>query len=307
MYRYSSLALRCLLRSTTSSFLQTASVGAFKRSKLIGVSNEYEDLINTRLAENRPLSSAEWLELRTGLIATNRPISEINVDATILGRCVPDAQLEVGKSYFNFLHENGIKPNLATTGKLLRLYYASQNNLTEADKDSIVKMYVLIIIRVKNINIILNYRCNDLLLNGDNFDAITCESMLHALVTTSEWRKSVLLMDTIKLSAKPSTSAYCALASRAFAEQDIELGWKILTDCVANEKNPRCEVFLAYIRMCDQLYPDHSHARSEMLTRLIKFIGQSALTVSKSVVDELQRVNSRSGSAECHTVTIGDK
>lgn len=132
--------------------------------------------------------------------------------------------------------------------------------------------------------------------------------MLHALVTTNEWRQSLSLLDTIKLTAKPSTSAYSTLIARSFTEKDTELGWKLLIECVESDKQPKCEVFIAYIRMCAQLHAsDNLNACEEAITRLLKFIGHHSLIVSRSVIEELQQVLNHSETTRCQQVTIGEK
>lgn len=132
--------------------------------------------------------------------------------------------------------------------------------------------------------------------------------MLHALITTNEWRQSLSLLDTIKLTAKPSTSAYSVIIARAFAERETEIGWKILTECVEADKQPKCEAFLSYIRMCVVLHPkDQSHIRMEALTKMLKFIGHHSLLVSRSVIEELKLALNHSGLDECQQVTIGEK
>lgn len=129
-----------LVRPVCISLQPVALSSAYKRNTAIPVSSNHDALLRSRLAENRPLASSEWAELRSGLIATDTFINEINVDATILGRCLTAAQLEVGKSYLDFLRDQQIKPNLATVGKLLRLYYANEKTLTDEDKADIVQM-----------------------------------------------------------------------------------------------------------------------------------------------------------------------
>lgn len=128
------------LRPVRHSFLQSASSSVHRRPKVVPVSTNHDSILKGRLTENRPLLTQEWSEIRSELIATDAFINEVNVDATILGRCLPAAQLEVGKSYLHFLRDIGIEPNLATVGKLLRLYHASEKVLTDEDQADIIKM-----------------------------------------------------------------------------------------------------------------------------------------------------------------------
>lgn len=147
-------------------------------------------------------------------------------------------------------------------------------------------------------------RCQKLQTEFAAYDSNTGENMLHALITTDEWRQSISLLDTIKLTAKPSTSAYSVLIARAFAEKDVDIGWRVLTECVEADKQPKCDVFIAYIRMCTEM--PEPNARLEALTRMWKFIGQHDLIVSRSVIEELQTVF-HSESERSTQVTIGDK
>lgn len=99
--------------------------------------------IQSKLSENRSLSADEWQTLRSEMLASgDRLITEVNIDATILGRCLPDGQLELGISYVRFLRDTGREPNLASIGRLLRLYHKGEEEgkLTDADREDIVQM-----------------------------------------------------------------------------------------------------------------------------------------------------------------------
>lgn len=166
--------------------------------------------------------------------------------------------------------------------------------------------YKYIFPKLRNVMIVLLFRYQTLVTEFPAYDANTCESMLHALITTDEWRQALPLLDTIKLTAKPTTSAYCVIIVRAFSEGETELGWKVLTECVESDKQPKCEVFFAYIQMCAEMYATDK-ARLEALARMMKFIGQHGLIVSRSVVQELQTVLNKPEPERCKQVTIGEK
>lgn len=135
----------------------------------------------------------------------------------------------------------------------------------------------------------IHIRCDDLQAKSDTYDSITSENMVHAIVATRAWRQALPLLESIKLSAKPSTSAYSLVAARAFRENAPEIGWQMLQECVATERIPRCEVYVAYVRMCEQQYRTSAADCLEALTKMLKFIGQNGLMVSQVVVAELTR------------------
>lgn len=117
-------------------------VGNFKRAIKLNLHTNHVELLRTKLAENRPLSVPEWRSLRSEILANDRHFSEVNIDATILGHCMPLGQLSVAKSYVDFLKEIGIEPNVATLGRLLRLYSISAANgaIDDQDRQEIIDM-----------------------------------------------------------------------------------------------------------------------------------------------------------------------
>lgn len=148
MFRHSGLRFlgHSLQRVTTQSppqlHFRIAAASTYKRATHpfnadALLSSDNRQLIN----ENRPLSDVEWQTLRNDLFGSDRSITEVNIDATILGHCLPDGLLETGKSYVRFLRVAGRQPNLATLGRLLRLYHNAQARgirLSDRDCEDIV-------------------------------------------------------------------------------------------------------------------------------------------------------------------------
>lgn len=130
--------------------------------------------------------------------------------------------------------------------------------------------------------------------------------MLHAILATDAWRESVDMLQSIKLTAKPSTSAYSLLAARAFGENEAIIGWRVLHECLAAERVPRCEVFVAYARMCESHVPVEGGRRLEELTKMMQLIGAHGLVISQLAVDELARVFATTG-WRSEVVHIDDK
>lgn len=118
------------------------SVGNFKRAIKLNLQTNHVGLLRAKLDENRPLSIAEWQSLRSEILTSDRQFNEVNIDATVLGFCIPLGQLTVAKSYIAFLKEIGIEPNVATTGRLLRLYGISAANgvIDDQDRQDIINM-----------------------------------------------------------------------------------------------------------------------------------------------------------------------
>lgn len=114
--------------------------------------------------------------------------------------------------------------------------------------------------------------------------------MLHAILATDAWRESIAMLQSIKLTAKPTTSAYSLLAARAFDANEAAIGWHSLTECLADDRVPRCEVFVAYARMCERNVPVEGGQRLTALTKMLQLVGAHGMLVSQTVVDELARV-----------------
>lgn len=138
---------RYLLKSTrtlvsTIYNTQFRSVGNFKPAIKLHLQTNHVGLLRAKLDENRPLSVDEWRSLRSEILASDRQFTEINIDATILGHCMPLGQLTVAKSYVAFLKEIGVEPNVATLGRLLRLYSISASNgvIDDQDRQDIINM-----------------------------------------------------------------------------------------------------------------------------------------------------------------------
>lgn len=121
------------------------SASQFKRTINLNLQPPQQNGLRTWLQENRPLTSTEWHRIRTDILTNDRQITEVNVDATILGQCIPDGQLLVAKSYVRYLQEIGVEPNVASLGRLLRLYHIAAaagagSELNNEDQMDIIRM-----------------------------------------------------------------------------------------------------------------------------------------------------------------------
>lgn len=136
---------------------------------------------------------------------------------------------------------------------------------------------------------------------SNTYDATTSENLIHALLETDKWLETLQLLDTVKLTAKPTASAYSFIAARAFKENEMVLGWRILNECVAADKIPKCEVFLSYIDWCRT-----QDDVAEHLIKIMQFIGLHEIVVSRKVIDRLRAAYEALGYA-CAAVEMGGK
>lgn len=130
--------------------------------------------------------------------------------------------------------------------------------------------------------------------------------MLHAILATDAWRDAIDMLQSIKLTAKPSTSAYSLLAARAFGDNEAATGWRVLHECLAAERVPRCEVFVAYARWCERHVPAEGERRLAELTKMLQLIGAHGLVISRLAADALARAFATAG-WRSEVVHIDDK
>lgn len=118
-------------------------------------------------------------------------------------------------------------------------------------------------------------------------------------MATDKWMNSIELLESIKLTSKPTASAYSVISSKAFDANQPEIGWQMLRECVSDEKIPKCEAFQSYIRWCH-----NTSTCFDNITKMLQFIGQNNLVISRKVVNDLEHILTE---YNCHTVSIGKK
>lgn len=115
-------------------------------SKLIQKDSAEQILIRQTLAKNLKPTNSEWHELRKKLTLSAQNEASNNIDETVLRSCFSN-QLDVGKSYMQYLTESGSDPKPATTIALLDLYYRASINgtvFTDSDQRDITDLLVLL-------------------------------------------------------------------------------------------------------------------------------------------------------------------
>ena len=127
----------------------TRKSSTYKRSQLsVPHADHLLDMKKELFEQRTELSDSEWQELQNNLISKYKHISNSNVDAIILGLCGSIEQLPLAKNYVHYLRKCGFEPNLATIGRLLRIYNTSYHkkggndaSLTPEEQQDIFDIY----------------------------------------------------------------------------------------------------------------------------------------------------------------------
>lgn len=101
------------------------------------------DFIEQVMSHKTIQSATDWRTVRNEALEASEHITEKNVDLLTMDYCLENSNYSLGKSYLEFLRENELKPNLATTGKFLRLFYYAKLNseIGNEEDEGILSMY----------------------------------------------------------------------------------------------------------------------------------------------------------------------
>lgn len=241
-----------------------------RRHQLGAVQSEHlEQLKAVYFERQTEPSGEEWQSVRQALQENSKFVTSSNVDAVILGLCSTGEQLPVAKSYLRYLQAQGIKPNAASLGRLLRCYNAAyqMRALTEKEQSEILQI------------------CDALQAGHEVLDASSCEHMILGLVSTSaHWQRALPLLDMMKVTATPSLVAYSALACKAFGSEQPELAWRLLEEMLQTRKMPKCEVYLAHLESSAK----DPKTLGVQLERLLLFLERHDILISEKVAQQLQ-------------------
>lgn len=117
------------------------------------------------------------------------------------------------------------------------------------------------------------------------FDNLLGEGLIYGLVLTPNWRKSLEILDSIKISSVPSPKVYSAVIERATQEEDEETVWNLMNDMVKDCKILQEYVFLAYIGFCEK----KTNKFDENINKMLTFIGDNQIIVTTDVATQLYR------------------
>lgn len=65
------------------------------------------------------------------------------------------------------------------------------------------------------------------------FDSVSAEYIITGLALTNKWKDSLEILDTIRITCKPSSITYSSVASAAFANNEDKLGWELLDQALS--------------------------------------------------------------------------
>jgi mitochondrial ribonuclease P protein 3 len=106
----------------------------------------------------------------------------------------------------------------------------------------------------------------------------------------------------IRLSCRPATLVYSAMAKSAFDHSDSDTGWQLLDRMMNEEKFPKCLAYLAWIDLCLR---DRTTCL-ENLGKMLEFVAANTIILSEQVVNRLERVF-QEFNYKCDRSTISSK
>lgn len=132
------------------------------------------------------------------------------------------------------------------------------------------------------------------------FDTVLAEGVIYGLVLTNNWRKSLDILDSIKIAAVPSPAVYSAVIQRAIADEDEKIVWTLMHDMVNDCKSLQKEVFLAYIGYCEK-YPAKF---TENINRMLTFIGDNQIVLTTEISTRMHRAFERFDNYVCSITAV---
>ncbi|XP_036339554.1 mitochondrial ribonuclease P catalytic subunit isoform X1 [Rhagoletis pomonella] len=262
---------------------------SYKRTQLSVPHSDHLQSFKTELFQQRSeLKACEWEDLRNNLISKYKHININNVDAIILGLCGGADQLSLAKNYVRYLRGCGLEPNMATIGRLLRIYNAAYHTrggndtaLTADEQQYILDIY------------------SQLRERYEILDATTCENLIYGLVCTNDWRAGVELLRMTRQTATPSTAAYTELTIKAFTKGDLETGWHLLEETVMQRKEPKCESYLAYLHHIAKVQANFENN----FEKLLWFLEKHELIITAKVAQYVtENINPKELTAKCSQI-----
>lgn len=119
-------------------------------------------------------------------------------------------------------------------------------------------------------------------------DAQTCESLILALSLTENWKECVALMEMIKLTCTPSTSAFCNTISAAFNNGDGEAGWKYCNELISSHRTDHIDdiIYTSWLKYCSKM----GNYWLDGIEKLLDFTRENEVIISREVAEELEKI-----------------
>lgn len=94
----------------------------------------------------------------------------------------------------------------------------------------------------------------------------------------------------IKITCTPPSSIYSQIISTSFLNNELDIGWTLLNEMIKVNRLPRCNVFISYFKYCQRQYQNDKTQFIIAIEKMLEFIGDHGIIVSKEVCDNLLTV-----------------
>lgn len=131
-------------------------------------------------------------------------------------------------------------------------------------------------------------RYNKMIKTTPILDAQTCESLILALSLTENWKECIALIEMIKITCTPSTSAFCNTISAAFNNGDGETGWKYCNELISVHRADHIDdiIYTSWLKYCTEMDKDWLNG----IEKLLDFTKENEVILSRKVAEELERI-----------------
>ncbi|XP_001603527.1 mitochondrial ribonuclease P catalytic subunit [Nasonia vitripennis] len=223
---------------------------------------ESDSLIIKKMKSNEIMQDEQWAAARKDLLETYN-LTETNVDSKIYDLCQYYNRLDEAMHYFHFLERNNYKIPLIIAGEYLRMFYTRNETVTAEEEEEICRVY------------------DNLRKKYPLLDAKTCSSCILALSLTKRWKETLELLEMMKITSNPGQSVMSAIISAAFRNQEVPMGWTIMTE--VTERYPlEPRVYKDYLTHC--LNKVDKSKLHEEIEKMFLFWGQHDIKPTEEVI-----------------------
>lgn len=219
-----------------------------------------ENELHKVIKQNRYISVSEWDAVRVSVLNMGSAINEKNIDGFIMRSCVSLQSFACGKSYLKYVNnDTSSLCNLSVIKNFFWLCYVCKSSCTDEDLIYIEKLYDYI------------------KTNYPFLDANTAECIVMGISITKHWRDYTKYFEIIKQTCTPSSNVYSAIVEAAFLNNDLDLGWKIMSEMMLNNKKPTENVYNIWLQITDKKNVNTS------LETLFKFLSNYDINITNSL------------------------
>ncbi|KAL0828912.1 hypothetical protein ABMA28_003814 [Loxostege sticticalis] len=213
----------------------------------------------------------EWPTLKKNTLEIKGSINSKNIDAVLLKVMVNSRKFDAALSFAEYLRSTNKELNLGSINGLLVLFYemGKVNELAEEHKTFILESY------------------KDLYSKYKVLDSTTCEKLIHALCVIGEWKKALKVLDDIKLTSKPSHSAYSVIIASLFQANKKSEAMKLIERSVSDNRPIQHVAYAAWINYVLKKYKDKK-TLIKHLEEINVHIANNAVNVTEKTAQFIQ-------------------